>query len=158
MPRMPFKYCVVFAVFIGGLLLISGCEHAPVKPTEDSKRLQQIDAFVENLRVTYEGKNVQAFSPLYPSTRQEDLRAIVSFLTSVISLRVDFMIDQIVLQDDDVQVALHWELHWKSEKTDLVKQRGNALFHLTGKSDLHLQTIDGDNPFTAPLRFLASQP
>ena len=158
MPRMPFKYWVVFVVFIGGLLTISGCEHAPVKPTEDSKRLQQIDAFVENLRVTYEGKNVQAFSPLYPNTHPEDLRAIVSFLTSVNSLHLDFMIDQIVLQDDDVQVALHWELHWKSEKTDLVKQRGNTLFHLAGKSDLHLQTIDGDNPFTAPLRLLASQP
>jgi len=158
MPRMPLKYCVVFVVFLGGLLSISGCEHAPVKPTEDSKRLQQIDAFVENLRVTYEGKNVQAFSPLYPSTRQEDLRAIVSFLTSVTSLRLDFMIDQMVLQDDDVQVALHWELRWKSEKSDLVKQRGNALFHLAGKPDLYLQTIDGDNPFTAPPRFLASQP
>jgi hypothetical protein len=158
MPRMPFKYCVVFVVFMGGLLSIFGCEHAPVKPTEDSKRLQQIDAFVENLRITYEGKNVQAFSPLYPSARQDDLRGIVSFLTSANFLRLEFTIDQILLQDDEVQIAFHWELHWKSEKTGLVKQRGNALFHLSGKPDLHLQTIDGDNPFTAPVKFLASQP
>jgi len=158
MPRMPLRYRVVFVVLIGGLLWISGCEHAPVKPTEDSKRLQQIDAFVENLRVTYESRNGQAFSTQYLDTRPDDLRAIVSFLSSVNSLRLDFMIDQIVLQDDNVQVALHWEIRWKPGKADWIKQRGNALFHLAGKSDLHLQTIDGENPFTAPIHFPASPP
>jgi hypothetical protein len=148
----------VIVVLIGGLLWISGCEHAPVKPTEDSKRLQQIDAFVENLRVTYESRNGQAFSTQYLDTRPDDLRAIVSFLAAVNSLRLNFMIDQIVLQDDKVQVALHWENRWKSEKTDWVKQRGDALFHLAGKSDLHLQSIDGENPFTAPINSPVSPP
>ncbi|HTN42490.1 MAG TPA: hypothetical protein VMN77_01670 [Nitrospiria bacterium] len=155
---MPYKYRVVIVVLIGGLLWISGCEHAPVKPTEDSKRLQQIDAFVENLRVTYESRNGQAFSTQYLDTRPDDLRAIVSFLVAVNSLRLNFMIDQIVLQDDKVQVALHWENRWKSEKTDWVKQRGDALFHLAGKSDLHLQSIDGENPFTAPINSPVSPP
>jgi hypothetical protein len=155
---MPLQYRVVFVVLIGGLLWISGCEHAPVKPTEDSKRLQQIDAFVENLRVTYESRNSQAFSTQYLDTRPDELRTIVSFLSSVNSLRLDFMIDRIVLQDDNVQVALHWEIRWKSGKADWIKQRGNALFHLAGKSELHLQTIDGENPFTAPINFPASPP
>ncbi|HUK57334.1 MAG TPA: hypothetical protein VLY20_11825 [Nitrospiria bacterium] len=155
---MPIKYRVVFVILIGSWLSLSGCEHAPVKPTDDAKRLLQIDAFVENLRVTYESKNVRAFSSLYPAAHEDDLRAIASFLTSASALRLEFMIDRIVLQDNDIQVSFHWELHWTPEKTGPVKLRGNALFHLTGKSDLRLQTIDGDDPFTAPATVPASPP
>ncbi|MEK6683552.1 MAG: hypothetical protein AABY46_02725, partial [Nitrospirota bacterium] len=145
-------------VLVGILLAISGCEHAPVKPTEDLKRLQQIDVFVENLRGAYEGRNLQAFSALYPDERADDLRTIAAFMDSASAPRLDFVIDQIVLQDETVRVSLHWELRWKSEKAGPVKQRGNAFFQLAGKSDLRLQAIGGDNPFTAPASYRASVP
>ncbi|MBI3994336.1 MAG: hypothetical protein HY349_00025 [Nitrospirae bacterium] len=143
---------------IGALFILSGCEHPPVKPTEDSKRLHQIDAFVENLRVTYEGRNYQAFSSLYPGDRPEDLRTIAAFMDSATSPRLDFLIDRIVLQEDTVRVALHWEFRWSSDAAGAVKQRGNALFRLAGKSDLRLETIEGDNPFTASASDRISRP
>lgn len=143
---------------IGTLWAISGCEHAPVKPTDDSKRLQQIDAFVENLRGVYEGKNLQAFSSLYPGERADDLRSIAAFMDVSSAPGLDFMIDRIVLQDETVRVSLHWELRWKSDAAGPVKQRGNALFQLAGKSDLRLQAIGGDNPFTAPASYRVSAP
>jgi hypothetical protein len=152
------KNILVFAVLAGFLITIFGCEHAPVKPTEDSKRLQQIDASIENLRVVYEGKNFQAFSPLYLGDHSDDLRTVTSFFDTASSPRLDFMIDRIVLQGETVRVSLHWELRWTSEKTGAAKQRGNALFQLGGKSDLHLQAIEGDNPFTAPASYRVSQP
>ena len=145
-------------VLIGTLLAISGCEHAPVKPTEDSKRLQQIDAFVENLRVVYEGRNLQAFSALYPDERADDLRSIAAFMDSASAPRLDFMIDRIVLQDETVRVSLHWELRWKSDAAGSAIQRGNTLLQLAGKSDLRLQAIGGDNPFTAPASYRVSVP
>jgi hypothetical protein len=145
-------------VLIGAFFTLSGCEHAPVKPTEDSKRLQQIDAFVENLRGVYEGKNLQAFSLLYPGERADDLRTITAVMDSSSAPHLDFLIDRIVLQDETVRVSLHWELRWTSEKTGPVKQRGNTLLQLTGKSDLRLQTLEGDNPFTAPASYRVSQP
>lgn len=155
---MSFKNIIVFVVLAGGLLTIFGCEHAPVKATEDSKRLQQIDAFIENLRVVYESKNRQAFSSVYLGEHPDDLRTIASFFDSARSPRLDFIIDRIILQDDTVRLSLHWELRWTSEKNGLAKQRGNALFHLAGTSDLHLQSIEGDNPFTAPASYRVSPP
>jgi hypothetical protein len=152
------KNGIGFVALIGMLFAISGCEHAPVKPTEDANRLQKIDAFVENLRGVYEGRNLPAFSSLYPRERADDLRTITAFLNSTSDPHLDFVMDRIVLQDETVRVSLHWELRWNSEKTGSVKQRGNALFRLTGKSDLRLQTIEGDNPFTAPAAYRASAP
>lgn len=145
-------------VLIGTFFAMAGCEHAPVKLTEDSKRLQQIDAFVENLRGVYEGKNLPAFSSLYPGERADDLRTITAILDSANAPRLDFLIDRIVLQDETVRVSLHWELRWKSDAAGQVKQRGNTLLRLTGKSDLRLQAIEGDNPFTAPASYRVSQP
>ncbi|MBI3610247.1 MAG: hypothetical protein HY204_06045 [Nitrospirae bacterium] len=138
-----------FALLIASLLATAGCEQPPVKPTEDSRRLQQIDAFIEGLRSAYEGRNIQSFSAGYPSERQNDLKTIASALDSMTSPRLDFIIDRIVLQGETVRVALHWELRWQSAKDLPVKQRGNALFQFAGKSDLRLQTIEGDNPFMA---------
>ena len=139
-----------FVLFMAGFLFVLGCEHAPVKPTEDSKRLRQIDIFIESLRQAYENRNLQSFSTMYPQGRPEDLQTISSLLDSIDRPRLNFTIDRIVLQGDAVQVSLHWELNWQSQSAGPVKQRGNALFQLTGKSELRFQAIEGDNPFTAP--------
>jgi hypothetical protein len=155
---MLFKNMLFSAALGACLLLILGCEHAAVKPTEDSKRLQLIDAYIENLRVVFEGRNFQAFSTAYLDNRPDDLQKISNFMDSAVSSQLDFLIDRIVLQGDLVRVSLHWELSWSSDKTGMVKQRGNALFELGGKTDIHLQAIEGDNPFTAPASYRVSQP
>ena len=153
------KKCGVgFVLLIGGLLWMAGCEHPPVKPTDDSKRIHQIDTFLESLRLAYEGRNVQSFSAWYPQNRQVDLPVITSLLDAMDHPQLDFLIDRIVLEGETVRVSLHWELRWRSQNARPVKQRGNTLFHLTGKSELRLQTIEGDNPFTAPGLLKASQP
>jgi len=152
------KNAIVFVALVGFFFATSGCEHAPVKATEDSKRLQRIDAFVENLRVVYEGGNLPAFSSLYPHDRGEDLRSIAVFLNSTKTPHLDFVMDRIVLQDETIRVSLHWELRWDSEKSGTIKQRGNALFRLAGKTDLSLEAIEGDNPFTAPAAYQVPAP
>jgi len=150
---------MLFCAALGACLWLTfGCEHAAVKPTEDSKRLQLIDAYIENLRVVFEGRNFQAFSTAYLDNRPDDLQEISNFMISAASAQLDFLIDRIVLQGDRVRVSLHWELRWSSERTGLAKQRGNALFELTGKTDIHLESIEGDNPFTAPASYRGSQP
>jgi len=155
---MSFKNMFFLPVAASLVMLAIGCEHAAVKPTEESRRLQLIDAYVENLRATFENRNYQAFSAAYLPGHTDDLQSVSKFMDSAESPHLDILIDRIILRGDAVDVSLHWELRWESEKTGLVKQRGNALFELNGKTDLHLQSIQGDNPFTAPASYRTSQP
>ena len=135
-------------IAIGALLCLPGCEHPPVKPTEDAKRLYQIDAFLENLRLSYQEGDTGAFSSLYPGNRKEEIPSITTLMKSTGLAELDFMVDRVVIRGASIQVSLHWELRWKSDGPDPQKQRGNTLLHLRGDSQLQLQTIEGDNPFT----------
>lgn len=131
-------------------LILAGCEHSPVKPTADLKRIQEIDHLIEELRVAYENRDFPAFARLYPAEPPEEIRAISSILDRINDPRMDFLIDRIILEGEAVRVALHWELQWQSDAPQPIKQRGNSLFHLNGKTLPRLQAIDGDNPFIAP--------
>ena len=138
---------ILAAVLLAGSV---GCELAPVKITEDSRRLQQIDVFVEGLRSSFEGLNAAAFSALYPSDRPDELKTIRNWMELRTPPQVEFTVERLVLRESDVRVSVQWEIRWKTGDSGPGIQRGNALFILTGKSDLRLQSIEGDNPFIAP--------
>ena len=141
---------LIGVIALGTLLCLPGCEHPPVKPTEDAKRLHQIDAFLENLRLSYQEADTGSFSSLYPKGHKEEIATITSLMKSTEQLELDFMVDRMLIRGASIQVSLHWELRWKSTDSKPQKQRGNTLLHLAGDSQLLLQMIEGDNPFTAP--------
>lgn len=146
----------VIAGFLTLLLLSGACAHPPVQPTEDIKRIQQIDSFLEGLRHLLQNKDLTGLAALYPPDRQEEIQALSQILTSIEQPRLDFFIDRILLDQDTATVALHWEFRWGHPPeitggSKSLQRRGNATLRLKGTQDLHLSTIEGDNPFLAPL-------
>lgn len=137
------------AALIGFLAGMTACAQAPVKSTPDSQRLQQIDLFLDSFRRSFEEKNFQTFSSLYPEKDRTDLRSISSVWPSMDRPQLLFNVDRIVLEGEIVRVALHWDLRWNSGENEPVKQRGNAVFRLDGLSELKILEIQGENPFLA---------
>ncbi len=147
---MPKRYRTGPILLIALLLLAASCEHPRVKPTEDSRRLDQIEAYLESLKQSFQDRNLASFSDLYVKDRPDDLGVIGRSLESIRTLQLDFAIDRIVLDGEQVQVFLHWELRWQAPNGGPAMQRGNTLFHLSGRSELVLWSIEGDNPFITP--------
>lgn len=163
---MKVKNKLIAGGFLVLLLLSGACTHSEIKPTEDIKRIQQIDSFLEDLRHLLQAKDLTGLSARYPQDRQEEIQALAQILTPIEQPRLDFFIDRILLDQDTATVALHWEFRWgQSPESALggvgdsksLEQRGNATFRLKGTLDLHLLTIEGDNPFLAPLSVLGGE-
>ena len=139
------------------LLLSEACSPpVPLRITEDTKRIQQIDSLLDNLRESLQAKDLTALAGLLPPDRQQDITALSEIMPSLDVPRLDFFIDRIVLEEDTATVALHWEFRWdqvslRPDEPRSRKHRGNAVFRLQGDQDLHLVAVEGDNPFLAPL-------
>lgn len=160
---MKAKNQVIIGGFLSLLLLSGACTHPSVQPTEDIKRIQQIESFLEGLRHLLQNKDLTGLSAQYPQDRQEEIQALAQILTSIEQPRLDFFIDRILLDQDTATVALHWEFRGGHPPESALgevggskslQRRGNATLRLKGTPDLHLSTIEGDNPFLAPLSAL----
>ena len=159
---MKVKDTLIAGGFLALLLLSGACTHSEIKPTEDIKRIQQIDSFLEDLRHLLQAKDLTGLSARYPQDRQEEIQALAQILTPIEQPRLDFFIDRILLDQDTATVALHWEFRWGQSPETVgdsksLEQRGNATLRLKGTLDLHLLTIEGDNPFLAPLSALGGE-
>jgi hypothetical protein len=134
------------------LLLLVACTQPDVKPTEDINRIQQIDSFLDNLRLLVQANDVTRLADFYPQDRQEEIVSMSEGIRSMKEPRLDFFIDRIVLDQDTAKVALHWELTWRKSPDPIsVTRRGNTTFYIKGMKDLILNDLEGDNPFLAPL-------
>ncbi len=143
--RLPFIGTPLFLV-----LLVLSCASPQVKPTAELKEVQQVDLFIETIRAAYEAGDFQTFNGAFSPEQQSGQSRVPSLLKLMDSPVLEFTLDQIVLEEEQTVVSLHWELQWLSPSSEKVKQRGNARFILIGDNALQVQSILGDNPFTAP--------
>lgn len=134
------------------LLLIVACTQPEVKPTEDNKRIERMDSFMDGLRHLVRTNDIERLTTLYPQDQQHEIENLPVAMRSIQQPQLDFFIDRMVIDQDAGEVALHWEFHWK-RLPDLrpVTRRGNAIFHIGGTEELFLKSVEGDNPFLAPL-------
>lgn len=145
---------VVKPKVIAVLLVLSmvGCTQPEVKPPADVERIQAIDSFLDELRYKVQAKDVSGLVVLYPQDQQEDVRVLTNAIHSLTEPQLKFYIDRILLVQDTVKVALHWELTWeKATDSKSETRRGNSTFIIKGDPDLFLENLEGDNPFFAPL-------
>jgi hypothetical protein len=148
---------------LGGLLAAAAagaaCSSKGAQYPEDSARYKKIDAAVESLRTAYARKDLGAMNALMlPGEPQDRLEQdIKKDFDTFEQIDLDFALDRIVIEGDDISVFLHWQGQWKRKPDSPgLRERGHGVLRWVGKQSILLQSIEGDLPFGMATRILES--
>jgi len=149
---LPYKFPLFpVLVLLGSISLIGvGCGGKTIQYPEDHERYLRIDRAVESLRQAYVKKDSSDLASLMiPSDQLERLReeAQGDFETfSAITL--DFAVERIMIEGDDIDVFVHWQGLWKKDADDPgLRQRGHTRLQWVGTQSILLRGVQGDAPF-----------
>ena len=149
---LPYKFPLFpVLVLLGSISLIGvGCGGKTIQYPEDHERYLRIDRAVESLRQAYVKKDSSDLASLMiPSDQLERLReeAQGDFETfSAITL--DFAVERIMIEGDDIDVFVHWQGLWKKDADDPgLRQRGHMRLQWVGTQSILLRGVQGDSPF-----------
>ena len=143
-------------VLLGSISLLGvGCGGKTNPHPEDHERYLRIDRAVESLRVAYVRKDSSDLASLMiPNDQLERLReeAQGDFETfSAITL--DFAVERIMIEGDDIDVFVHWQGLWKKDADDPgLRQRGHTRLQWVGTQSILLRGVQGDSPFGVKAR------
>lgn len=150
--------------FIGWLLLLTlmtaGCPSKTIQYPEEHDRLLRLDQAVESLRNAYQRKDRSAFhSLLLPQDQMEELQrqAEMDFETFH-AITLEFKIERVVIEKDDIDVFVNWQGNWKKDANDAgMRQRGHARLQWAGGPSILLRGVEGDLPFGMKTKQLLSE-
>ena len=156
--------CSRFPAVVGLIVLtvvVVGCPSKTIRYPAEHERLLRIDQAVESLRSAYQRKDRSEFQALLlPLAQLDELRqqADMDFATfSAISL--EFKIERVMIEKDDIDVLIHWQGTWKKDVTDAgIRQRGLARLQWVGTHSILLRGAQGDLPFGMKTKQLLSEP
>jgi hypothetical protein len=156
LPRFPI-------LFLLGLLLLVGvgCGGKKVQYPEDHERYLRIDQAVESLRLAYVRKDSSELASLMmPADQLERLREEArNDFETFNAITVDFAIERIMIDGDNIDVFVHWQGLWKKDADDLgLRQRGHTKLQWVGTQSILLRGIQGDVPFGIKSRQAAIEP
>ena len=159
----PYKFPLFpVLVLLGSISLIGvGCSGKAIQYPEDHERYLRIDRAVESLREAYVKKDSSDLvSLMVPIDQLERLReeAQGDFETfSVITL--DFVVERIMIEGDDIDVFVHWQGLWKKDADDPgLRQRGHMRLQWVGTQSILLRGVQGDAPFGMKARQVTIDP
>jgi hypothetical protein len=138
-------------LLLGWVSLIGvGCGGKTIQYPEDHERYLRIDRAVESLRQAYVKKDSSDLASLMmPIDQLDRLReeAQGDFETySAITL--DFAVERIMIEGDDIDVFVHWQGLWKKDPDDPgLRQRGHTRLQWVGTKSILLRGVQGDSPF-----------
>jgi len=138
-------------LLLGSIVLFGvGCGGKLIQYPEDHERYLRIDKAVESLRQAYVGKDSSDLTSLMmPVDHLDRLReeAQGDFETfSAITL--DFAIERIMIEGDNIDVFVHWQGQWKKDADDPgLRQRGHTRLQWVGTQSILLRGVQGDVPF-----------
>ena len=148
----PYKFSLIpVLLLLGSIALIGvGCGGKKIQYPEDHERYLRIDRAVESLRQAYVKKDLSNLASFMMPTEQLDrLReeAQGDFQTfSAITL--DFAVERIMIEGDDIDVFVHWQGLWKKDTDDPgLRQRGHTKLQWVGTQSILLRGVQGDAPF-----------
>jgi hypothetical protein len=158
------KYGLSPVSFIGWLLLstlvVAGCPSKTIQYPEEHERLLRLDQAVESLRSAYQRKDRSAFhSLLLPRDQMEELQrqAEMDFETFH-AITLEFKIERVVIEKDDIDVFINWQGNWKKDANDAgTRQRGHARLQWAGAPSILLRGVEGDLPFGMKTKQLLSE-
>jgi hypothetical protein len=140
----------------------AGCGGKTVQYPEDHERYLRIDKAVESLRKAYVNKDASAFAALMvpvDATDRLQQEAETDF-EAFHDIVMDFRVERIMVDNDDIDVYVHWSGLWKKDPEDPgMRHRGHSRLQWVGTASILLVGMQGDIPFGAKGRLaLTSQP
>ena len=160
---VPYKFSLFrVLVLLASISLFGvGCSGKAIQYPEDHERYLRIDQAVESLRQAYVKKNPSDLASLMmPIDQLERLReeAQGDFETfSAITL--DFAVERIMIEGDDIDVFVHWQGLWKKDADDPgLRQRGHTRLQWVGTQSILLRGVQGDAPFGMNTRQVTIDP
>jgi hypothetical protein len=132
-------------------IVVTACSTAKeIQYPKDHERIRRIDKAVESLRDAYQKKNYSNFqSMLLPLNQLGGLQhQVEEDFETFHAISLEFTIERIMIEGDDVAVNIHWQGLWKKTAEDVgVRQRGHARFQWAGTHSILLRAVQGDLPF-----------
>ena len=151
----------MFLCLVWMLVQGPGCSSKGPQYPEDHARYQRIDAAVETLRKAYVEKNFSELKKmLLPSDQLERAgREILLDFQTFQEITLDLSIDRIMIEDEAIDVSIHWQGRWKRNATDAgTRGRGHGRLRFVGVQSILLREADGDLPFGMANRVMLSEP
>jgi len=149
---LPYKFSLIpVLLLLGSISLVGiGCGGKKIQYPEDHERYLRIDRAVESLRQAYVRKDSSDLASLMMPAEQLDRlqeEAQGDFQTfSAITL--EFAIERIMIEGDDIDVFVHWQGLWKKDADDPgFRQRGHTKLQWVGTQSILLRGVQGDAPF-----------
>jgi hypothetical protein len=127
-----------------------GCSGKKVQYPEDHERYLRIDRAVESLRHAYVKKDASDLASLMMPTDQlerlqEEARSDFETFSAI---TLDFAIERIMVEGDNIDVFVHWQGLWKKDADDPgLRQRGHTRLQWVGTQSILLRGVQGDTPF-----------
>jgi hypothetical protein len=128
----------------------AGCSGKTIQYPEDHERYLRIDRAVESLRQAYVKKDASDLASLMMPIEQLDrLRGEAQGDFDTFSaITLDFVLERIMIEGDDIDVFVHWQGLWKKDAEDPgLRQRGHTKLQWVGTKTVLLRGVQGDSPF-----------
>lgn len=140
---------------------VVGCSSKTIRYPAEHERLLRIDQAVESLRSAYQRKDRSGFhAMLLPQDQADELQRQVDMDFEVFSaISLEFRIERVVIEKDEIDVFIHWQGTWKRDADDMsIRQRGHARLQWVGTHSILLRSAQGDLPFGMKTKQMLSEP
>jgi hypothetical protein len=160
---LPYKFPLFpVLILLSSISMISiGCGGKKIQYPEDHERYLRIDRAVESLRLAYVREDSSDLASLMMPVEQLDrLReeAHGDFETFA-AITLDFAVERIMIEGDDIDVFVHWQGLWKKDADDPgLRQRGHTRLQWVGTQAILLRGVQGDSPFGMKARQATMDP
>ena len=142
-------------------LFVVGCSGKAIQYPEDHERYLRIDQAVESLRQAYVKKNPSDLASLMmPIDQLTRLREEAqSDFETFSAITLDFAVERIMIEGDNIDVFVHWQGLWKKDADDPgLRQRGHTRLQWVGTQSILLRGVQGDAPFGMNARQVTIDP
>ena len=130
----------------------AGCSAKTIQYPEDHERYLRIDKAVESLRKAYVGKDASRLAALMVPVDATDRlqQEAQSDFETFQDIVMDFRVERIMIDADDIDVYVHWSGLWKKDPDDPgMRHRGHSRLQWVGTTSVLLVNMQGDVPFGA---------
>jgi len=137
---------------VAGVFLAAGvgCSSKTIQYPEDHERYLRIDKAVESLRQAYVNRDSSGIAAVMVPMDQTDRlqRDAESDFEAYQDIALEFRVERIMIDGDDIDVYVHWQGLWKKNPDDPgLRQRGHTRLQWVGTKSVLLQGVQGDSPF-----------